>query len=71
MKDSTLHIGVLGPHATTPEQYQLGIEVGRCIAQAGATLFCGGLDGMMRAAAEGAKSAEEAVTLAIELGRAK
>ncbi len=57
MKDSTLHIGVLGPHATTPEQYQLGLDVGRHIAQAGATLFCGGLDGMMRAAAEGAKSA--------------
>jgi uncharacterized protein (TIGR00725 family) len=57
MKNPTLHIGVLGPHTTTPEQYQLGIEVGRCIAQAGATLFCGGLGGMMRAAAEGAKSA--------------
>jgi uncharacterized protein (TIGR00725 family) len=51
-----LHIGVLGPHSTPPGQYQLGIEVGRHIAQAGATLFCGGLDGMMRAAAEGAKS---------------
>ena len=56
MKDSTLHIGILGPHATTPEQYQLGVEVGRHIAKAGATLFCGGLDGMMRAAAEGAKA---------------
>lgn len=52
-----LHIGVLGPHKTTDEQYQLGQEVGRGIAEAGATLFCGGLDGMMRAAAEGAKSA--------------
>ncbi len=51
-----LHIGVLGPHVTTSKQYQLGIEVGRHIAKAGATLFCGGLDGMMRAAAEGAKS---------------
>jgi uncharacterized protein (TIGR00725 family) len=51
------HIGVLGPHSTTNGQYQLGMEVGRCIAEAGAILFCGGLDGMMRAAAEGAKSA--------------
>lgn len=57
MGNSTLHIGVLGPHKTTDEQYQLGVEVGRCIAHAGATLFCGGLDGMMRAAAEGAKAA--------------
>ncbi|MDZ8120143.1 TIGR00725 family protein [Pontiella agarivorans] len=52
-----LHIGVLGPHTTTPEQYQLGLAVGRNIADAGAILFCGGLDGMMRAAAEGAKAA--------------
>ena len=56
MKNTNLHIGILGPHKTTSEQYQLGIEVGRQIAQAGAVLFCGGLDGMMRAAAEGAKS---------------
>lgn len=52
-----LHIGVLGPHDTTHEQYELGKVVGREIANAGAVLFCGGLDGMMRAAAEGAKSA--------------
>ncbi|VGO19271.1 TIGR00725 family protein [Pontiella sulfatireligans] len=51
------HIGVLGPNTTTGEQYQLGCEVGRCIAEANAILFCGGLGGMMRAAAEGAKSA--------------
>lgn len=56
MKSPSLHIGVLGPHTTTNEQYQLGLEVGRCIAQTGATLFCGGLGGMMRAAAEGVKS---------------
>lgn len=52
-----LHIGVLGPHTTTEAQYQLGLEVGRCIGKTGAVLFCGGLDGMMRAAAEGAKTA--------------
>ena len=52
-----LHIGVLGPHTTTEEHDQLGLEVGHCIAKAGAVLFCGGLDGMMRAAAQGAKSA--------------
>jgi uncharacterized protein (TIGR00725 family) len=52
-----LHIGVVGPHTTTEEQYQRGLEVGHGIAKAGAVLFCGGLDGMMRAAAQGAKSA--------------
>jgi uncharacterized protein (TIGR00725 family) len=52
-----MKIGILGPHATTDEQYRLGVETGREIAHAGAILFCGGLDGMMRAAAQGAKSA--------------
>jgi uncharacterized protein (TIGR00725 family) len=52
-----MKIGILGPHATTDEQYRLGVETGREIALAGAILFCGGLDGMMRAAAQGAKSA--------------
>lgn len=51
------HIGVLGPNTTTKEQFQLGRDIGRLIAEAGAVLFCGGLGGMMRAAAEGAKSA--------------
>jgi uncharacterized protein (TIGR00725 family) len=51
------HIGVLGPHTTTADQEQLGREVGRRIAEAEAILFCGGLDGMMQAAAQGAKSA--------------
>jgi len=51
------HIGVLGPNTTTEEQAQLGREIGRLIADTGAVLFCGGLDGMMRAVAEGAKNA--------------
>ncbi len=51
------YIGILGPHTTTGEQDQLGREVGRQIAKANAILFCGGLGGMMSAAAEGAKSA--------------
>ena len=52
-----LNIGVLGPNTTTAEQEQLGRAVGQEIAKAGAILFCGGLGGIMRAAAEGAKSA--------------
>jgi uncharacterized protein (TIGR00725 family) len=52
------NIGVLGPNTTTPEQEALGREVGRLIADAGAVLVCGGLGGMMYAAAEGAKAAE-------------
>jgi uncharacterized protein (TIGR00725 family) len=52
-----IQIGVLGPNTATEEQAQLGRMVGRCIAEAGAILLCGGLGGMMRTAAEGAKSA--------------
>jgi len=52
-----LNIGVLGPNTTTGEEYALGVETGRRIAEAGAVLFCGGLGGMMQAAAEGATSA--------------
>lgn len=51
------HIGVLGPNTATADQYELGIQVGHLIAEANAILFCGGLGGMMQAAAEGAKSA--------------
>jgi uncharacterized protein (TIGR00725 family) len=51
-----LNIGVLGPNAATAEEHAIGMDVGRCIAKAGATLLCGGLGGMMLAAAEGAKS---------------
>ena len=51
------NIGVLGPNTVTAEQHALGADVGRCIAEAGAVLLCGGLGGMMYAAAEGAKSA--------------
>ncbi len=51
------NIGVLGPNATSDAEYALGVEIGRGLAEAGAILLCGGLGGMMRAAAEGARSA--------------
>lgn len=50
-------IGVLGPHKATEEELQLGREVGAEIARHGAILLCGGLDGVMAAASEGAKKA--------------
>jgi len=52
---SRLKIGVLGPHTIDSEERELGLAVGREIARCGALLLCGGLDGMMSAAAEGAK----------------
>ena len=52
-----IHIGVLGPNETSVSQDATGREVGKRIAEAGAVLLCGGLGGMMQAAAEGAKAA--------------
>jgi uncharacterized protein (TIGR00725 family) len=59
-----LKIGVLGPHDCSAEERSLGFEVGAEIARNGATLVCGGLGGMMEAAAEGAKS-KQGVTVGI------
>ena len=60
----TLKIGVLGPHNCSKEEKDLGFSVGAEIARHGAILVCGGLNGMMEAAAEGAKS-EQGVTVGI------
>lgn len=51
-----LNIGILGPNRCTPEEQALGYAVGAGLAEAGAVLVCGGLGGMMEAAAKGAKS---------------
>jgi uncharacterized protein (TIGR00725 family) len=50
-------IGVMGAAQCDAETAALAREVGRLIAQRGAVLLCGGGDGVMAAAAEGAKSA--------------
>lgn len=51
------YIAVVGPSAATPAEHALGEEVGRLIAEAGAVLVCGGLGGLMEAAASGCASA--------------
>jgi uncharacterized protein (TIGR00725 family) len=49
-------IGVIGSgRALSPEQFLLAYEVGKLIAQRGAALVCGGLGGVMEAAAKGAR----------------
>jgi uncharacterized protein (TIGR00725 family) len=50
-------IGVLGPNECSEADAQLGRAVGAEIARRGGILVCGGLGGMMEAAAAGAKSA--------------
>jgi uncharacterized protein (TIGR00725 family) len=52
-----LRIGVLGPGTAAAETLALAEEVGTEIARHGAILVCGGLGGVMAAAARGAKRA--------------
>ena len=50
-------IGVIGAGQCDRDIYQLAIELGEEIARRGAVLVCGGLGGVMEAAAKGASSA--------------
>jgi predicted Rossmann-fold nucleotide-binding protein len=50
-------IGVIGSGQCESNIYQLAEEVGQKIARKGAVLVCGGLGGVMEAAAKGASSA--------------
>jgi len=53
----TTYVAVIGPGEADPEIAAVAESVGRGIAQLPATLVCGGLGGVMAAAARGAKSA--------------
>ena len=50
-------ISVIGGHEANGETRNLAYAVGKKIAEAGAVLVCGGLNGVMSAAARGAKEA--------------
>ncbi len=50
-------IGVIGAGACAGDVEDLAADVGRAIARAGGILVCGGLGGVMEAAARGAKEA--------------
>jgi uncharacterized protein (TIGR00725 family) len=51
------YIAVVGPSAGTPAELAIGEAVGRRIAEAGGVLVCGGMGGVMEAAAGGATKA--------------
>ncbi len=51
------YVGVIGAGECDGALAQTAEEVGRGIAQAGATLVCGGMGGVMEAACRGAKAA--------------
>lgn len=50
-------IGVMGPSECSPRAWELAHEVGLLIARQGGILICGGGQGVMEAAATGAKEA--------------
>ena len=51
---SAVYVAVCGPARATDEEAAIAEEVGRLLGRAGATLVCGGLGGVMDAAARGA-----------------
>jgi uncharacterized protein (TIGR00725 family) len=51
------YVAVVGPSAGTPAELALGEEIGRLIGRAGAVLVCGGMGGVMEAAASGCAEA--------------
>jgi len=50
-------VAVVGGSTCTPEEADLAAAVGRLLAEGGAVLVCGGLGGVMEAAARGARAA--------------
>jgi uncharacterized protein (TIGR00725 family) len=50
-----IRIGVIGGASPEPEYRQIAFELGKRIGEKGAVLVCGGLGGVMEAAARGAK----------------
>lgn len=53
----TSYVAVCGSSVATDEELKRAEEVGRLLAEAGAVVICGGLGGVMDAAARGVKAA--------------
>lgn len=57
MDERIAYVAVCGTGMSDPDTDAIAEEVGRLLAEAGAILVCGGLDGVMAAACKGADSA--------------
>ena len=57
LQDRRLYVAVVGSGTATGELYELAREVGRLVAERGGVVVCGGLSGVMEAAARGATEA--------------
>ena len=55
--EQPLYISVIGGGMCSAEEYAMAEETGRLIGESGAVLVCGGMSGVMEAAARGAKEA--------------
>ena len=55
------YVAVVGPSEATAEEMEEAEDVGRLLAESGAVVVCGGLGGVMEAAARGAATAGGAV----------
>ena len=53
----TRYVAIVGSGTAAGELYEQAREVGRLVAEGGATVVCGGLSGVMEAAARGATEA--------------
>jgi len=53
----TTYVAVVGSGVATGELYEKAREIGRLVAERGGTVVCGGLSGVMEAAARGATEA--------------
>lgn len=69
-KTKSIYIGVIGAGECSKDVCRLAEEVGERITKAGAVLVCGGLGGVMEAAAKGAKN-KGGVTIGILPGTDK
>ncbi len=56
-RGAPVYIGVIGESGPPPHLLEAAEAVGRCVAEAGAILVCGGLGGVMEAACRGAQAA--------------
>ncbi len=70
MQQQKITISVIGGHEADNDVYKLAYDVGRMVARLGAVLVCGGLGGVMEAAAQGAKDAG-GITIGILPGKEK
>jgi hypothetical protein len=63
-------IAVLGGAEVSPQIYDLALQVGRLLAESGATILCGGRSGVMEAVCRGAKE-KNGVTIGVLPGQSR